>query len=185
VINPTRSLGRRASRIARGAPKSPLESLPVSDTLSRQTAERTASAVLGVYWLLLLTATHWPREILPHESRLLAGDKLAHFSAYAGLGFLLMLVARLRQPSAVFELSATLRQLVRLILFVSAAGFIDEATQPIFGRDFELLDWLADSTGGLIGTTLAVVALGLYSAGRVATVGSAGSHETTPPAPPC
>ena len=57
---------------------------------------RAATAVLIVYWLTLLTATHWPYKVPPSPQPMLSSDKLLHFSAYAGLGFLLTIVAWLR-----------------------------------------------------------------------------------------
>ena len=55
-------------------------------------ARRAATVVLAVYWLTLVTATHWPLRFLPRDKPLLASDKLLHFSAYAGLAFLLSMV---------------------------------------------------------------------------------------------
>jgi VanZ family protein len=150
----------------------------------RRSAERTATAVLVVYWLVLLTATHWPREIFPEGSQLLAGDKLLHLSAYAGLGFLLMLVARLRQPLVDDEPRATTWQVARLGLLTSVAGLLDELTQPLFGRDFELYDWLADSAGGLCGAALALLALRFFSAARNTTARDTGGGDPSRPTPP-
>ena len=106
-----------------------------------------ATAILVVYWSVLLLATHWPRQIIPEPGRLLASDKLLHFSAYTGLGFLFLLVAFLRHR---ITAPLPLPIFVGVALLASAAGFIDEATQPLFGRDFEWYDWCADTVGGMV-----------------------------------
>lgn len=76
-----------------------------------------------------------------------------HFSAYAGLGFLFLLVAFLRKS---LTTPATLGLLIAVVMLASGAGFIDEATQPIFGRDFEWYDWFADTVGAMVGAALSL-----------------------------
>src|SRR5262245_34330650 len=60
---------------------------------------RMATAVLAVYWLTLLTATHWPLKVPAERQPMLSSDKFLHFTAYAVLGLLLTVVARIRIPS--------------------------------------------------------------------------------------
>ena len=112
-----------------------------------QFARRAATVVLAVYWLTLVTATHWPLRFLPRDKPLLASDKLLHFSAYAGLAFLLSLVVYLRRPSS---LGLSLGKVACVWVVVVVSGLCDEFTQPLVGRDFEWYDWLADSVGGAV-----------------------------------
>ena len=37
---------------------------------------------------------------------------------------------------------------------VMAYGAFDELTQPIFGRDCEFLDWVADSSAGVVAVSI-------------------------------
>lgn len=111
---------------------------------------RAATAVLIVYWLTLLTATHWPYKVPPAQQPMLSSDKLLHFSAYAGLGFLLTIVAWLHnRPGRALPILA-------LFLVAITAGFVDEITQPLMARDFEWMDWVADILGALSGVALGV-----------------------------
>jgi hypothetical protein len=73
---------------------------------------------------------------------------------------------------------------MRLALVTSVAGLLDELTQPLFGRDMEWYDWLADSAGGLCGAVLALLALRLISAGRAIAARAASGGDSSRPAPP-
>jgi len=111
---------------------------------------RRAHWYLGGYWLLLVLATHWPN---PWSSG--SGprypDKLVHLAAYTVLAFLVVPVVR--------RLTTGNKDRVRVAhviswVAVAAIGLLDEATQPLTGRDFEWLDWLADSAGAACGLAL-------------------------------
>ncbi|HVU86117.1 MAG TPA: VanZ family protein [Pirellulales bacterium] len=113
---------------------------------------RAATAALVLYWLTLLTATHWPYKVPPAQQPMLSSDKLLHFSAYAGLGFLLTFVAWTRnRPGKPLPILA-------LLLVAVTAGFVDEITQPLTARDFEWMDWVADILGALSGVGLGIAA---------------------------
>jgi VanZ family protein len=104
--------------------------------------QRGALAVLVVYWLVLLLATHWPISLPsatpPHF------DKFAHLVAYAGLGFLLALNWSLHRTLTWVSIGALL-----LVLAVYAA--CDEVLQIPLDRTAELGDWQADIAGALLG----------------------------------
>src|SRR3954462_6898031 len=112
---------------------------------------------LVLYWGFALTMTHIPH---PPPIGPPVSDKLIHFLAYGVLSGLLFLALWITRPSLRFL------PLIVLGIIVAYAAF-DELTQPLFGRDCEFGDWLADSAAGLI----AVSVLGLirhFSRPRIA-----------------
>ncbi|MFM8495233.1 MAG: VanZ family protein [Planctomycetia bacterium] len=99
----------------------------------------------AVYAGFLVVATHMPRL---HVSLDLATsvppDKLIHFFAYGVLGFLTGLVAT--------EAGVGWRRWFPLVLVgIAAFALLDETTQPMFGRDAEPFDWVADVVGAAAG----------------------------------
>lgn len=139
---------------------------------------RAATAVLVVYWVTLVTATHWPLGFPPQAKPLLSKDKLLHFSAYAGLGFLLYLNVRLRADARAAAKSEwppgrsasrggfSLLALLLVVVATSLAGLADEFTQPLFDRDFEWNDWLADSVGAVCGVILSAMSWRLLAGAK-------------------
>lgn len=80
-------------------------------------------------------------------------DKVAHFAMYAVLG---ALVAR-----ALAGRRAALAGLLAAVAIAAAFGAADEWHQQFIpGRSMDLVDWTADSSGALVGATLAVLAAG-------------------------
>ena len=103
-------------------------------------------------WLgAIFTATSIPSSFLP-ETDVKFADKGVHFLMY---GVQALLFARaMRNPPR----TTRFRVVMSAFLLVSAIGALDEWHQQyIQGRSTEFLDWMADTTGGLIG---AVVWLG-------------------------
>jgi len=111
-------------------------------------AQRLIALVTAVYSAVLVFATHYPK---PEElvGRRLPSDKLMHFVAYGVLGLLAALVVRSRG-----RLVGRFPPLLGAGL--AAWGVIDEATQPLFGRAADPLDWVYDVTGLMIGIGLVV-----------------------------
>src|SRR4051812_14758594 len=93
-----------------------------------------------LYWGLLFTLTHLPPSKI-HEPTSLT-DKQCHFIAYAVLSFSVGVTLMVTLPG---------RRWIPLfvIALAMAYGAIDERTQPMFGRDCELGDWIADSLGSV------------------------------------
>lgn len=83
-------------------------------------------------------------------------DKAAHLFFYGGMGFLCALWRR--------EVGVPVKRAVlESLLFVAATGALDEIHQRwIPGRSMEMLDWLADATGGGIGACLSVLLAHLF-----------------------
>ncbi|MCH5377122.1 MAG: VanZ family protein [Planctomycetes bacterium] len=120
--------------------------------ISRMVA-RLVTTTLVVYWILLLLGTHLPA---PAVGDLRVSDKLLHFSAYAGLAFLLACtVSAYRRPHW-----STYWWLAAIVLLY---GAFDELSQlPIPGRNADILDWMADAAGTAVGLSLQRFALAVY-----------------------
>ncbi len=110
-----------------------------------------------VFWLYLAalyTATHWPSEQLPEISTI---DKYLHLGAYAVLGFLWVWgyphdrTSRRRR-----WLRVSLPLWLRLSLPLWAFGIFDELTQIPVGRQAEVLDWIADAVGVVVGVNVGI-----------------------------
>ena len=119
--------------------------------------QRFVVAATAAYAAVLVFATHYPK---PEElvGGRLPSDKLLHFVAYGLLGFLAALVLRSRG------------RLVGRVTPLLAAGLalwcvIDEATQPLFGRHADPLDWVYDVMGLAVGIG-AVVAANSWASAR-------------------
>ena len=120
-------------------------------------ARRSLAFVTGLYSAVLLFATHYPR---PEElvGRSLPPDKLLHFEAYTVLGFLVAstLIAYGHRET---------RSFVNLFAVLAVVAVLDEATQPLFGRAAEPLDWVFDAIGLAAGITAAVVSSWAWARG--------------------
>lgn len=104
---------------------------------------RLAWTLLAIYCLPLVIATHIPAatlERLPVEFN----DKVAHFVAYAGLGFLLATALHLTYKNLWWTLGITVS-----VGFVF--GGLDEWTQQFVRRHADWIDVGADACGILIG----------------------------------
>jgi VanZ family protein len=103
---------------------------------------RWTSVVLGCYWLIMFTGTHWPHVSLEHYPQNF--DKVLHFTGYAGFGFLIAVWVSARRKFGLREFAAGFA-----VIFIYA--ILDEVTQPYFGRDCEFGDMVADWCGGTVG----------------------------------
>jgi VanZ family protein len=108
---------------------------------------RFITVALILYWAFALTMTH-----IPHTPPLgpVTSDKLAHFLGYGALTGLLFLTLWISRPNLRYM------PLIVLGIIIIYAAF-DELTQPLFHRDAEFGDFLADGAAALI----AVSVLGL------------------------
>jgi len=109
-------------------------------------ARRGFALATGSYYAFLLFATHYPK-----PEKLVGGrlppDKLMHFLAYGLLGSLVAatLVAYGRR---------NVGTLVRVVVALAIAAIFDELTQPLFGRNAEVVDWVYDCIGLAVGSGL-------------------------------
>ena len=133
-------------------------------------ARRTIYVVLALYWIALLIGTH--KSSLP--SLPTNFDKVLHFSAYAGLAFLL-------SASIFWCHKVPWWQFIVLLVAVAAFGGLDELTQPPFGRTADWYDWFADLAGVVVGVSLgAAVNHRLQRADVQKTTGACGRNEDEP-----
>jgi len=98
---------------------------------ARVPRRRVWQIALGLYWILLFTATHYPRVVIPGE--LPHGDKLLHFGAFGALAFL-------------FWRAISVRVWVAAAILIPYAA-LDEWLQQFFGRFTDLMDFVANTTG--------------------------------------
>jgi len=122
---------------------------------------RVLTSVLVAYWVFALVMTH-----IPHPPPLgpVTSDKLAHFLGYGMLSGLLFLTLWMWKPG--------MRFLPLIVLgIVVAYGAFDELTQPIFGRDCEFLDWVADSAAAVVAVSVLGV-VRLLIRGKIAPAAS-------------
>jgi VanZ family protein len=106
-----------------------------------------------VIWLgAIFTATSLPGSLLP-ETTVPFADKAVHLFMYGVLG--LLLARAMHNPPRTTRFRVTLAA----FLMVAAIGAFDEWHQQyIQGRSQEFADWMADTTGGLIGAWVWVAA---------------------------
>ncbi|MGD9634034.1 MAG: VanZ family protein [Pirellulales bacterium] len=116
--------------------------------MSRSPSERFSLAwlwkwLLAAYALALVVGTHLPPAAIrvPIERT----DKLLHFSAYAGLAFLLAIA----WETSTGRLNG--RHLRLLWMAIALFAVLDEVTQLLVGRDATAGDWLADVLGAALG----------------------------------
>ena len=101
---------------------------------------------LIVYWITLFILTTIPADEVPQlfENQ----DKYEHFIAYCGLAILLSLALYFQKKSVLISSKAFLFAL----LFILTYGAVDELHQLFVpGRYCDFYDWLADSSGGILG----------------------------------
>jgi VanZ family protein len=113
-----------------------------ASSLSPRLYRWATSLVLGCYWLIMFTGTHWPHVSLEHYPTNF--DKVLHFTGYAGFGFLIAVWVSARRKFGLREFAAGFGVIFAYAIF-------DEVTQPYFGRDCEFGDMVADWLGGLSG----------------------------------
>lgn len=123
-----------------------------STASEKATASWQALACLVLYWLALCLATHW-RNPWPPGGTPSYPDKLVHFTAYGVLAGLAVYALGKWLASRGRTLSAW--HAAAILATIVAYGLLDEFTQPLTGRDFEWLDWAADTGGAACGTLLA------------------------------
>ncbi|MEA3409211.1 MAG: VanZ family protein [Candidatus Eisenbacteria bacterium] len=120
--------------------------------MKRRTELTLRTWILVVAYLaLIFGVSSIPQNPLSHTC-FKVSDKLAHMAEYAGFGLLLTVAAR-----------STLRRVPRWLLMVgvvltgAAVGALDELYQTtVPGRERELLDWVADVAGVLVGACAAM-----------------------------
>ncbi len=103
--------------------------------------------VAALYWIALFIATQIPRQFQFLER---GRDKILHFGAFAGLGFLVALCA-----AQWWRL--TWGNCLRIICVLAAYGALDEYLQGVLTttRKSDWKDWVMDVAGSIAGVLLA------------------------------
>lgn len=109
-------------------------------------SRRTSRMLLTLVALLVLALSMIPRPEMV-LGRFNAYDKLGHFLAYVALGFFAMRAISRRGPLPYLAVGAA------CALF----GGIIELVQPLVGRNRELVDFLVDLAGAIVGAVLAAI----------------------------
>ena len=107
----------------------------------------------GLYWCMMFVLTHLPPK---HVPRIRVSDKIEHLAAFMMLGGLLYLCLKPRVA----------RTILIVAIIGAAYGAIDEWTQPLVGRSCELLDWVCDVSGVILGAGAVSLALRLAKSPR-------------------
>jgi VanZ family protein len=108
------------------------------------------------YWILLFTLTSLPSQSVPAVG---VNDKVEHMLAYFGLSFLMYLALLFQKKSRLLKSNA----LLFTLLFVFAYGILDEVHQLLIpGRSCELLDFMADMLGGIVGIIVVKILIHFY-----------------------
>jgi len=103
---------------------------------------------LVLYWIVLFIATTLPGQDLPDLG---FSDKIQHFGAFFVLAILLNLALIYQRKSYFLFKNAS----ISTIIITLSYGAIDEIHQLfISGRSADIRDWLADSSGVIIGILL-------------------------------
>jgi VanZ family protein len=98
--------------------------------------------LLAGYWLAIFVATHLPH--VPAAFASPGADKWEHLGAYGILAFLLAARQSFWQPM-------NWKSFCRIALLVALYGIFDELTQIPVGRQADVMDWLADLLGCVLG----------------------------------
>jgi VanZ family protein len=100
---------------------------------------------LTLYWIVLFTATTLPGKDLPDLG---ISDKIEHFSAFFILAVLINLTLIYQRKSYLLFRYA----IIATIIITLSYGAIDEIHQLFIpGRSADFRDWLADSSGVIMG----------------------------------
>jgi VanZ family protein len=100
---------------------------------------------LTLYWIVLFTATTLPGKDLPDLG---ISDKIEHFSAFFILAVLINLTLIYQRKSFLLFRYA----IIATIIITLSYGAIDEIHQLFIpGRSADFRDWLADSSGVIMG----------------------------------
>jgi len=120
-------------------------------TSRQQQVIRLLVTLTIAYTVVLVTATHYPKpgdvlDLLPATP----SDKALHFIAYG-------ILATLVGSTLIVAERWTARSLATMVVCLAAFAAVDEATQPLFGRYADVLDWGYDCIGMAVGILLVAV----------------------------
>ncbi len=119
--------------------------------MKKHTEQTLRTWILVVaYLVLIFGVSSIPQDPLSRPC-FKVSDKLAHLAEYAGFGLLLSVASR-----STFRRVRRWVLLVVVVLIGAAVGALDETYQmTVPGRERDLLDWVADVAGVLVGVGMA------------------------------
>lgn len=97
--------------------------------------------ILGFFWTLAFTGTHFPHAQVPGGFSW--GDKVVHGTMFFVLASLLLWAL----PD---HLRPRWRRVTLVLGVLLVYAIFDETTQPMFGRDRDFLDGMADMAGATL-----------------------------------
>jgi len=101
---------------------------------------------LGIYWIILFILTSLPSDSFIDTFKF--SDKIKHFAAYLILSLLLSLAFHFQEKWEAVKKKFYLYSVVA----ISVYGCLDEIHQMFIpNRSAEVLDWVADVTGAVLG----------------------------------
>jgi VanZ family protein len=104
---------------------------------------------LAIYWIAMFVGTSLPSDEIPQLFR--AQDKFEHLFAYFGLAVMVYLWLHFQNKKIFLKKNALLFS----ILIILAYAAVDELHQMLVpGRVSDIIDWLADSIGGMCGVVM-------------------------------
>lgn len=112
--------------------------------------KRYVRFIAWLWTLLIFVGCLWPGKELPHVDVPLI-DKWTHFVLFGGFTLLWLLAGQKQDRGYVFRV---------LIVAIALGGFIEllQGLLVFLGRSMELMDWIADGVGALLGLILAAPA---------------------------
>ena len=135
----------------------------VSSSSLRRAVRGVEWAAVGIYILFIFTLTHMPIDGAKSSEWMGHGlmfwiNKVLQCGLYAGLAALLgcAMFPLSRDPVKTIENISGVRVTIYLMLMVTIA-IVDEFTQPLFGRKYELMDVIANIGGVIPGFCLFLV----------------------------
>lgn len=116
---------------------------------------------LAVYWFALVIATSLPAQNLPKTS---INDKVEHFIAFLGLGFLLSFTLYVQNKYKLLKINHS----ISAVLIALAYAVIDEIHQLFIpGRQCDVLDVSADLIGAIAGILLIKVIIKIFIPAKI------------------
>ena len=108
----------------------------------------------ALYLVFIAVSTHVPLTGVQLPQWRVPADKTFHFTAYAGLAFVLATLAAAIWTGTQGKRWGHFLRYAAVLPIVALYAVIDELTQPAVGRTADTLDWAADVAGSTVGLVL-------------------------------
>ncbi len=116
---------------------------------------------LAVYWIALVIATSLPAKSLPKTS---INDKVEHFLAFLGLGFLLSFTLYVQDKYKLLKINYS----ISAVLIALVYAVVDEIHQLFIpGRQCDVQDMSADLIGAIAGILLIKIIIKIFIPAKI------------------